>query len=200
MSGLKRHKGSLAIFIESDVDTDRIMPAKHLQRVERSGYGELLFDQSRGGDFPLDQPAAAGATILLVGPNFGCGSSREHAVWGVQQAGFAALISYSSPEKPGYADIFRQNSMNCGLLLIEISQGEHESLQALGQGAMVDLDLEGQTISSGDLAIGFDIAPATKSQILSGHDLVGMTSQMDSEIGQFEAKWDSFATSTGAGS
>ena len=176
------------------------MPAKHLQRVERSGYGELLFDQSRGGDFPLDQPEAEGATILLVGPNFGCGSSREHAVWGIQQAGFAALISYRSPDKPGYADIFRQNSMNCGLLLIEISQGEHESLQALGQGALIDLDLEAQTISSGEVKIRFDIAPATKAQILSGHDLVGMTSQLDKEISAFESKWDSFTAKDSVGS
>lgn len=200
MSGLKRHQGSLAIFTESDVDTDRIMPAKHLQRVERSGYGELLFDQSRGGEFPLDQPEAEGATILLVGPNFGCGSSREHAVWGIQQAGFVALISYRSPDKPGYADIFRQNSMNCGLLLIEISQAEHESLQALGQGAVVDLDLEAQTISSGAAQIQFEIAPATKAQILSGHDLVGMTSQLDAEIAEYEAKWDSYAPAAKAGS
>lgn len=200
MSGLKRHEGRLAIFTESDVDTDRIMPAKHLQRVERSGYGELLFDQSRGGDFPLDQPEAEGATILLVGPNFGCGSSREHAVWGIQQAGFVALISYRSPEKPGYADIFRQNSMNCGLLLIEISQAEHESLQALGQGALVDLDLDAQTISSGDVQIRFEIASATKAQIMSGHDLVGMTSELDKQISEFEAKWDSFASTESVGS
>lgn len=200
MSGLNRHTGTLAIFTESDVDTDRIMPAKHLQRVERQGYGELLFDQSRGAEFPLDQPEAQGACFLLVGPNFGCGSSREHAVWGLQQAGFKALISCSAEGKPGYADIFRQNSMNCGLLLIEVGSDQHRAIQALGQGATLSLNLEDQTIACGALVISFDIAPATKAQILSGHDLVGMTSELGPQIASFEEKWNSFAPPAIAGS
>lgn len=200
MTGLNRHTGSLAIFTESDVDTDRIMPAKHLQRVERQGYGGLLFDQSRGPDFPLDQPDAKGACFLLVGPNFGCGSSREHAVWGLQQAGFKALISCRAEGKPGYADIFRQNSMNCGLLLIEVSLEQHRSIEALGQGAILSLNLEEQTLACGDLAIHFDIAPATKAQVLSGHDLVGMTSELSPQIASFEEKWNSFAPAGHAGS
>lgn len=200
MSGLNRLTGSLAIFTESDVDTDRIMPAKHLQRVERQGYGERLFDQSRGADFPLDQPEAKDASFLLVGPNFGCGSSREHAVWGLQQAGFKALVSCRADGKPGYADIFRQNSMNCGLLLIEVSADQHQALEALGQGAILSLNLEAQTISSGELTISFEISPATKAQILSGHDLVGMTTELGSQIASFEERWNSFAPAIQAGS
>lgn len=200
MSGLNRHTGTLAIFTESDVDTDRIMPAKHLQRVERQGYGELLFDQSRGPEFPLDQPEAKDACFLLVGPNFGCGSSREHAVWGLQQAGFKALISCQSEGKPGYADIFRQNSMNCGLLLIEVTPEQYASLAALGQGAELNLHLEEQTISAQGLTFRFEIAQATKSQVLSGHDLVGMTSELEDEISAFEEKWNSFAPAVGNGS
>src|SRR3984957_6801848 len=103
------YSGKIAIVPGDDIDTDRIIPARFLSRVSRGGYGELLFKDVRGPEFALDKPEAKGATILVVGSNFGCGSSREHAVWAIQQAGFKAVISRKTADKPGFGDIFRQN-------------------------------------------------------------------------------------------
>ncbi|RMG22400.1 MAG: 3-isopropylmalate dehydratase small subunit, partial [Armatimonadetes bacterium] len=118
------HTGKIAVLDQDDVDTDRIIPARFLTLVTRSGYGELLFKDVRGPDFPLDQPEAQGATVLVVGTNFGCGSSREHAVWAIQQAGFRAVIAKRTQETAGFSDIFRQNSANNGLLLVELPESE----------------------------------------------------------------------------
>jgi len=101
------HTGKIGVVPDDNVDTDRIIPARYLTRVSRSGYGELLFKDVRGPEFALDQAAAEGATILVVGSNFGCGSSREHAVWAIQQAGFFAVIAKKTVSSPGYSDIFR---------------------------------------------------------------------------------------------
>jgi len=122
-----RHRGPIAVVPDDDIDTDRIIPARFLTRISRFGYGELLFADVRSADFPLDQPEANGASILVTGTNFGCGSSREHAVWALQQAGFTAVIARRDPDSPGYSDIFRQNSANCGLLLIELLAADHEN-------------------------------------------------------------------------
>src|SRR2546423_3448761 len=107
MEPFRTHTGKIAVVDADNIDTDRIIPARYLTRVNRSGYGELLFHDVRGEGFALDQPDAKGATILVVGANFGCGSSREHAVWAIQQAGFKAVVSRSTPESPGFSDIFR---------------------------------------------------------------------------------------------
>src|SRR5579862_4182018 len=126
MPGFTTHTGSIAILAQDNIDTDRIIPARYLTHVTKAGYGELLFHDVRGAEFPLDRPEAAGASILVVGTNFGCGSSREHAVWAIQQAGFQAVIARKTETSPGYSDIFRQNSANCGMLLIELSGEAHE--------------------------------------------------------------------------
>ena len=136
MEAFVTHRGKLAVLDWSDVNTDLIIPARYLKRVERTGYGPLLFADKRyveGGspaaddpekhgaeapDFPLNRPEARGASILVVGPNFGCGSSREHAVWAVAQAGFRAVIAPGVGE--GFADIFEGNAYNNGLLPIEL--------------------------------------------------------------------------------
>src|SRR5690349_5558452 len=106
MAGFDRHTGKIAVYNVDDVDTDRIIPARFLTRVSRFGYGDLLFKDVRGPEFPLDRPEAAGATILVAGKNFGCGSSREHAVWAIQQAGFLVVIAKTEGDTPGYSDIF----------------------------------------------------------------------------------------------
>lgn len=189
MAGLKTHTGRIAVYNTDDVDTDRIIPARFLTRVSRFGYGDLLFADVRKDGFPLDAPEAAGATILVVGSNFGCGSSREHAVWALQQAGYIVVIARS----PGYSDIFRQNSANCGLLLVELGDEAHRVLVESGSGAEVMVDLESQRVIVADRQFPFDIDPATKAQILAGLDLIGTTLQLGSQIDDFEAKWHGFA-------
>src|SRR5947209_394288 len=138
------HRGRVAVLDWSDVNTDLIIPARYLKRIERTGYGPLLFADKRyepGGapdpdrpgtrvaeiaGFPLNTPEARRATILAVGRNFGCGSSREHAVWAVQQAGFRAVIAPGKGE--GFADIFEGNALNNGLLPIELDPADWKTI------------------------------------------------------------------------
>ncbi|MCX7799830.1 MAG: 3-isopropylmalate dehydratase small subunit [Fimbriimonadales bacterium] len=188
MPGFQVHQGRTALYLEDHIDTDRIIPARFLSMVTRSGYGELLFKDVRGEAFPLDQPEARGATVLVVGTNFGCGSSREHAVWAIQQAGFAAVIARKDPDSPGFSDIFRQNAANCGLLLIELQPEAHAALAGLGQGAEVEIDLPSQQVRFGGREAGFDIAPATKDALLQGLDLIGTTLTLEREIAAFEER------------
>src|SRR5579872_824185 len=114
MEPLRTHTGIVAPLDRADVDTDQIIPKQFLKRIERSGYGEFLFYDWRRADpdFVLDRPQHRGASILVAGPNFGCGSSREHAVWAIQQAGFGAVIA------PSFADIFLSNCRQSGLAAV----------------------------------------------------------------------------------
>ncbi len=189
MPGFVSHTGKIVVYNVDDVDTDRIIPARFLTRVSRIGYGDLLFNDVRVEGFPLDAPDAKGATVLVVGKNFGCGSSREHAVWAIQQAGYVAVIA----REPGYSDIFRQNSANCGLLLIELAPAAHGALANAGTGAEAKIDLGAQTVSVADDAFRFEIDPASKAQITAGLDLIGTTLELDDTIANFESKWHSFA-------
>ena len=195
MPGLQVHTGRTAVYNVDNVDTDRIIPARFLTRVERQGYGELLFIDARKNDpaFPLDQPEAQGATVLIGGTNFGCGSSREHAVWAIQQAGFKVVVARKEEDSPGYSDIFRQNSANCGLLLVELGNGAHANLASKGSGAEVTVDLKNQKLSWDGGESLFVIDHVTKDQILRGLDLIGSTLDDAEAIDSFEKKWDSFA-------
>jgi 3-isopropylmalate/(R)-2-methylmalate dehydratase small subunit len=203
MAGFNTHQGRLAVYNADQVDTDRIIPARYLSRVSRQGYGELLFSDVRGADFPLDQPEADGATILVAGTNFGCGSSREHAVWAIQQAGFKAVIARIEAGSPGFSDIFRQNSANCGLLLIELPADSHAKVAGLGSGAEVTIDLPKQVVEASGESHPFEINPAVKDQLLKGLDLVGTTLEFAGQIDKFEEGWSAFAptgdTANGAG-
>lgn len=187
MSGFSVHSGKIAVYDADNVDTDRIIPARFLSRVSRSGYGELLFKDVRGQEFPLDLPGAEGASVLVVGTNFGCGSSREHAVWAIQQAGFQAVIARKSAESPGYSDIFRQNSANCGLLLIELPADSHATLVQAGSGAEVTIDLPNQTIELKGSKLTFDIAAPLKEAMIEGLDLIGTTLRLEGDIAKHEA-------------
>lgn len=195
MPGLQVHRGTTAVYNADNVDTDRIIPARFLSRVERQGYGELLFVDVRRRDpnFPLDQPQAQGATVLVAGTNFGCGSSREHAVWAIQQAGFQVVIARKEPDSPGYSDIFRQNAANCGLLLVELEGDAQPRLAEAGSGTTVTVDLPNQTVQWGDSLVSFEINPVSKDQILKGLDLIGTTLAHEEAIASFEGKWDSFS-------
>lgn len=186
MEPFSSHTGRLAILPNADIDTDQIIPARFLSMITKSGYGELLFKDIRGENFPLDAEASKGATILLTGENFGCGSSREHAVWAIQQAGFKAVIAKRSETAGGFSDIFRMNSANNGLLLIELETENHSALQALGNGAQITIDLPAQTINFGGDVIKFEIAPATKDALLRGLDLIGTTLVHEPAINAYE--------------
>jgi len=194
MAGLNHHTGRLAVYNADHIDTDRIIPARYLTMVTKTGYGELTFvDDRKRDDHPLNQPEAIGASILVAGTNFGCGSSREHAVWALQQAGFSAVIARKEATSPGYSDIFRQNSANCGLLLIELEADAHQKLVDAGSGAEASFSVEDQTVSVNGESFGYDLAPATKDQILKGLDLVGTTLVFDPQISAYEATAQNFA-------
>ncbi len=185
--------GKIAVLNQDNVDTDRIMPARYLTRIERSGYGDLLFHDVRGNGFELDEPKASGANILVVGTNFGCGSSREHAVWGLQQAGYRAVISKKLEASPGFSDIFRQNSMNCGLLLIELPEHDHLKVANLGTGANLRIDLPNQKLESGQTTLSFEINEANKETLVKGLDLIGVTLELQEEIANYESQMRSYA-------
>jgi 3-isopropylmalate/(R)-2-methylmalate dehydratase small subunit len=189
--------GRLAVVPDDNVDTDRIIPARFLSRVSKLGYGDLLFADVRGDGFALDLPEAKGASVLVVGSNFGCGSSREHAVWAIQQAGFKAVIAKATPDKPGYSDIFRQNSANCGLLLIELPEADHQELLIAGSGAQVTIDLPNQMVTLlPNARFSFEINEVTKQALVQGLDLIGTTLIYDDEIRQYEQRSKAYVPKT----
>jgi 3-isopropylmalate/(R)-2-methylmalate dehydratase small subunit len=192
LPGFTTHTGTLAVYDADNVDTDRIIPARFLTMVTKSGYGELLFKDVREPCFPLDQPDAKGASILVVGTNFGCGSSREHAVWAIQQAGFKAVIARKTDSSPGYSDIFRQNAANCGMLLIELVDPAHTTLVRAGSGSTVTIDLPEQQVILNGEKYAFDMNPTNKDAIVKGLDLIGTTLQYEDAIRAYEARSRAF--------
>jgi 3-isopropylmalate/(R)-2-methylmalate dehydratase small subunit len=191
------HTGKIAVVADDNIDTDRIIPARFLSRISRFGYGELLFNDVRGADFALDRPQAEGATILVTGTNFGCGSSREHAVWAIQQAGFRAVIAKRTDTAPGYSDIFRQNAANCGLLLIELPEQDHAKLVQAGSGADVTIDLPAQTVILCGETMSFEINGVTKDALVKGLDLIGTTLLHETQISDFERGHETYAPASG---
>jgi 3-isopropylmalate/(R)-2-methylmalate dehydratase small subunit len=147
----------------ADVDTDQIIPARFLKGTVREGLGRGLFADWRGDSFALDRPQAAGAQILVAGPNFGCGSSREHAVWALMDAGFRAVVS------PRLADIFKRNALQNGLAAVEIDAASHASLAAAG-GAEALVDVESLTVSWPDGRAPVVLAPFARRCLLEGRD------------------------------
>jgi 3-isopropylmalate/(R)-2-methylmalate dehydratase small subunit len=211
MQPFTTHRGRLAVFDWSDVNTDLIIPARYLKRVERTGYGPLLFADKRyvpGGaptpdqpethgaesaEFPLNDPAMQGTTILVVGRNFGCGSSREHAVWAVAQAGYRALIAPGKGE--GFADIFEGNAFNNGLLPIELPEADWAAIAEAGRpgGVEATIDLASQTITlhppqGAERSFRFEVPEAERQRLLKGLDAVAETLLHEAEIRAYEKK------------
>ena len=196
MEAFKRVSGILAPLDRANVDTDQIIPKQFLKRIERSGYGPFLFyDWRRTGDFVLDKPEYRGASFLVTGPNFGCGSSREHAPWALLDAGFRAVIA------PSFADIFKSNSFQCGLLPIELPETAIRQLVDLAQeqpGTPITVDLESQQISvdSNSLPrseersgwrLTFTLDPFYRECLINGWDEIALTLQQETAIANFEA-------------
>ena len=194
MEAFTVHTGTAAPLRRSNVDTDQIIPAEYLKRITRHGFEDGLFSAWRkDGDFVLNRPEYAGVTILVAGPDFGTGSSREHAVWALQDYGFQVVISSR------FADIFRGNSGKAGLLTALVDQDVVESLWALIEAdpaTPVRVDLEAQTISAGDLVATFDVDPYARWRLLEGLDDIGITLQNESEITRFESARPAFTPTT----
>jgi 3-isopropylmalate/(R)-2-methylmalate dehydratase small subunit len=181
--------GQMAPLPRANVDTDQIIPKQFLKRVERSGFGPFVFwdwAQDAEGEpdpgFVLNRPEYSEAVVLVSGPNFGSGSSREHAPWALEDRGFRAIIA------PSFADIFRGNSYNVGLLPVALTAGEVAELTArAGNPANhVTINLPAQTVVSGDFEASFDIDPAVKHRLLNGLDHVALTLAHVDEIERFE--------------
>ncbi|MCC6381400.1 MAG: 3-isopropylmalate dehydratase small subunit [Dehalococcoidia bacterium] len=171
----------------ADVDTDQIIPAQYLKRIERTGFGQFAFETWRADpDFVLNRPEFTGAPILLAGPNFGCGSSREHAPWALQDLGVKAIVA------PSFADIFRNNCAKIGLLTVVLPQPDVDRLMARAEeipGSEVVVDLVSQTVATADgTSIGrFEIDPFVRRNLLEGLDDIGLTLLDEDAITAFEA-------------
>lgn len=195
MQAFTTHRGLVATLDRANVDTDQIIPKQFLKSVLRTGFGEHLFqdwryraDGSPDPAFELNAPRFQGASILVTRRNFGSGSSREHAVWAVQQAGYRAVIA------PAFADIFKNNSMKNGLLTVELQDAEIEEIfQMVGRyaGLEATVDLEHQRVTlhlPEEMAFHFTIDPAIKEHLVRGLDAIGLTLQHEAAITAFERR------------
>jgi 3-isopropylmalate/(R)-2-methylmalate dehydratase small subunit len=185
MEPITRFAGRAVPLDRADVDTDQIIPAQYLKRVERTGFGPFLFDEWRKDpDFVLNDERFAGATILLAGANFGCGSSREHAPWAIEDYGFKAVIA------PSFADIFRNNCLKIGLLPVELRD---ESVRALMDAVFddptteIEVDLDTLTVRAPGLDEVFDMEQFTRWRLMEGLDDIGLSLRHADEIAAFEA-------------
>jgi 3-isopropylmalate/(R)-2-methylmalate dehydratase small subunit len=186
MDAFITHTGTAVPLRRSNVDTDQIIPAEYLKRITRTGFADGLFKAWRTNepDFVLDQPQYAGASILVAGPDFGTGSSREHAVWALNDGGFRVVISSR------FADIFRNNSTKAGLLTVLLPQADVEALWAAVEAdptTSVTVDLQAKQVTYGDIIVPFDIDDYTRWRLLEGLDDVGLTERNLPDIETFEA-------------
>jgi 3-isopropylmalate/(R)-2-methylmalate dehydratase small subunit len=174
-----------AVLDRPDVDTDQIIPKQFLKRIERTGYGEFLFyDWRQDPDFELNRPGCGGARILVTGPNFGCGSSREHAAWALQDYGFDVVIA------PSFGDIFFSNSVQIGLVPVVLPQPQvKELMESASSGLDLTVDLERQTVSDASgRTFAFEVDPFVRHCLLNGLDSIGLTLQHEADIDAFEAR------------
>jgi 3-isopropylmalate/(R)-2-methylmalate dehydratase small subunit len=201
MEPFVRHEGILAVLDRVDVDTDQIIPKQFLKRLERTGYEDALFydwrylpDGSPNPDFELNRPEYQGATVLIAGRNFGCGSSREHAPWALHDYGFRAIIA------PSFGDIFRNNCYQNGMLPIVLPEPVVRELMERAKarpGCRITVDLPSQTVTLDDgYSATFEIDPFRKRCLLEGLDDIGLTLQHEAAIAAFEARRPSWLPRT----
>jgi len=193
MNPFRIHTGLVAILDRPNVDTDQIIPKQFLKRIERTGFGEFLFydwrfrpDGQPNPSFPLNEARYRGASILIAGKNFGCGSSREHAPWALADYGFRAIIA------PSFADIFANNCMKNGLLPVTLTDAEvGELLQRAKEteGYQLTVDLEKKSVADGrGFSAAFEIGDFQRHCLLEGLDDIGLTMQHEAEIAAYEAR------------
>lgn len=193
MEPIKTHKGLVYPLNRSNVDTDQIIPKQFLKRIERQGFGQFLFydwrfDQEGNPriDFSLNDSKFKGASILIAGENFGCGSSREHAPWALQDFGFKIVIA------PSFADIFKNNCVKNGILAIELPVEQTQLLLQRGENKpyLLTINLESKTIEdSKGWQIPFNISEYTRDMLLNGLDEIGLTLLHEDKISQFELSY-----------
>ena len=190
MKPFQRVSGPVAVIDRADVDTDQIIPKQFLKRIERTGFGEFLFYDWRFDgngmlrhDFELNDPDCAGAKILVAGANFGCGSSREHAAWALQDYGFEVVVA------PSFGDIFAMNCFKVGLVTIVLPPEQLRPLvDALGGGAFAEVDLERQLIvEPSGREIAFDFDPFQRHCLLNGLDDIARSLSHEDEIAAYES-------------
>jgi 3-isopropylmalate/(R)-2-methylmalate dehydratase small subunit len=186
-----RETGRVAVLDRPDVDTDQIIPKQFLKRIERTGYGEFLFfdwrydeDGAERPGFELNRPEFRGARVLLAGRNFGCGSSREHAAWALQDYGFDVVIA------PSFGDIFRTNAGKVGIVVIDLPEAEVKRLMEsvdLDTGSEVTVDLERKVVVAPDgREVPFAFDEATRHRLLHGLDDIGLTLEHEEAIAAYE--------------
>lgn len=190
MEPLRIHKGLVYPINRTNIDTDQIIPKQFLKRIERSGFGQFLFyhwrfddDGNQREDFSLNDPKYQGASVLVAGENFGCGSSREHAPWAVQDFGFKVIIA------PSYADIFKNNCVKNGILAIQVSEEQVQAIikKAESEEYQLTVNLEEQVVYDNEgFEVKFDIAPYPKEMLLNGWDEIGVTLTYEDKINQYE--------------
>jgi len=194
MDKFTEHRGRVLPLRRGNVDTDQIIPAVYLKRITRSGFEDGLFAAWRSDpEFVLNQPQYAGATVLVAGPEFGTGSSREHAVWALQNYGFAVVIS------PRFADIFRGNSLKGGLLTVELPIGVVEQLWARAEAqpeSEVMVDLVAREVRFDDQAVAFALDDYARWRLMEGLDDIGLTLGHAEDIAVFEARRQEFLPTT----
>jgi 3-isopropylmalate/(R)-2-methylmalate dehydratase small subunit len=188
------HTGIAAPLRRSAVDTDQIIPAVYLKRVTKTGFEDALFASWRQDpDFVLNQPAYQGASILVAGPDFGTGSSREHAVWALRDFGFTVVLS------PRFADIFRGNAGKQGLLTGVVSEADIERIWAVIEadpGVQMTVDLEAREVVIADIRVPFEIDDYTRWRLLEGLDDIGLTLRNEDKIAAYEARRESWRPRT----
>jgi len=189
-----KHTGNALPLRRSNVDTDQIIPAVYLKRITKSGFEDGLFAAWRNDPaFELNQPQYKNATVLVVGPDFGTGSSREHAVWALQNYGFKVVLSSR------FADIFRGNSQKMGLLTVILPQDEIENIWKKVESApdtKITVDLEAKTVTYDTTSISFAIDDYTRWRLMEGLDDIGLTFTKIDEVIKFEEKRASFKPKT----
>jgi 3-isopropylmalate/(R)-2-methylmalate dehydratase small subunit len=185
MNPFTTHTGRALPLDRADVDTDQIIPAEYLKRIERAGFGPFLFAEWRKDpSFVLNDERYAGASILLAGANFGSGSSREHAVWALEDAGFRVVIA------PSFADIFRNNCGKIGILAVELSGSSVRRLTDLvarDPATEITVDLEALRVSSPAGEEPFAVDPYTRWRLIEGLDDIGLTLRHEDQISRYEA-------------
>jgi 3-isopropylmalate/(R)-2-methylmalate dehydratase small subunit len=190
MEPFTTHTGRAVPLRRSNVDTDQIIPSDYLKRVTRTGFADGLFAAWRSSPgFVLDDPAYKGATILIAGPDFGTGSSREHAVWALQDHGFRAVIS------PRFADIFRGNALKNGLLPVVLTGDQVESLMAAVESDPtldVTVDLASREVRAGSVQAAFDLDEHTRWRLMEGLDDIALTLRNEAAISSFESSRPEF--------
>lgn len=208
MESFKIHKGIVATLNRENIDTDQIISKEFLKSIKKTGFGEALFhhwrflkDGSPDSTFELNRKEFAGSSVLITGNNFGCGSSREHAVWAIYQYGFKAVIAPSKTTAegsiPGFADIFKSNSSKNGLLLIELSQAQVDEMRAAvdanaGSALQMTVDLPAEKITlhapNKELSYSFAIDKGLKQKFIEGLDDIGESLKFSSSIDAYEQK------------